>query len=144
MSASVMTADRMVVRQGFLLILITLLGGIAAPYMVNMRMGVGAAEQAVQSAVCDLLERELRIAVRIERQHARDQQLAAVGCCAVRRSGRTSTFASRLAEARPWASTAASFGPAASRSPWFRPERTAWSVGSASEAATRPFLVPEA
>lgn len=42
MSASVMTADRMVVRQGFLLILITLLGGIAAPYMVNMRMGVGA------------------------------------------------------------------------------------------------------
>lgn len=37
-----MIGDRVVVRQGFLLILITLLGGIAAPYMANMRMGVGA------------------------------------------------------------------------------------------------------
>ncbi len=35
-------ADRVVVRQGFLLILIALLGGIAAPYMLNTRMGLGA------------------------------------------------------------------------------------------------------
>lgn len=33
---------RIVIRQGFLLILLALLGGIAAPFMVNSRLGVGA------------------------------------------------------------------------------------------------------
>jgi hydroxylaminobenzene mutase len=35
-------ARRLIVRQGFLLVLLSLLGGIAAPYMFNARMGTGA------------------------------------------------------------------------------------------------------
>lgn len=35
-------ASRAAILQGFLLILLALLGGILAPYMVNARMGVGA------------------------------------------------------------------------------------------------------
>ena len=35
-------AHRVIVRQGFFLILLALLGGILAPFMVNPRMGVGA------------------------------------------------------------------------------------------------------
>jgi len=34
--------DRLIIRQGFLLILLALLGGVAAPFMINPRMGVGA------------------------------------------------------------------------------------------------------
>jgi hydroxylaminobenzene mutase len=34
--------DRLVIRQGFVLILLALLGGVLAPFMVNPRMGVGA------------------------------------------------------------------------------------------------------
>jgi hydroxylaminobenzene mutase len=34
--------DRLVLRQGFVLILLALLGGILAPFMVNPRLGVGA------------------------------------------------------------------------------------------------------
>lgn len=33
---------RMIIRQGFLLILLALLGGVVAPFMINSRMGVGA------------------------------------------------------------------------------------------------------
>ena len=34
--------DRSVIRHGFVLILLALLGGVLAPFMVNPRMGVGA------------------------------------------------------------------------------------------------------
>ena len=34
--------DRIVIRHGFVLILLALLGGVLAPFMVNPRMGVGA------------------------------------------------------------------------------------------------------
>ncbi len=34
--------DRLVIGQGFLLILLALLGGVLAPFMVNPRLGVGA------------------------------------------------------------------------------------------------------
>jgi hydroxylaminobenzene mutase len=34
--------DRLIIRHGFLLILLGLLGGAAAPFMINPRMGVGA------------------------------------------------------------------------------------------------------
>jgi hydroxylaminobenzene mutase len=34
--------DRLVIAQGFLLILLALLGGVLAPFMVNPRLGVGA------------------------------------------------------------------------------------------------------
>jgi (hydroxyamino)benzene mutase len=34
--------DRLVIRQGFVLILLALLGGVLAPFMVNPRLGVGA------------------------------------------------------------------------------------------------------
>lgn len=34
--------DRLAIRQGFFLILLSLLGGVVAPFMVNSRMGVGA------------------------------------------------------------------------------------------------------
>ena len=34
--------DRLIIRQGFVLILLALLGGALAPFMVNPRMGVGA------------------------------------------------------------------------------------------------------
>jgi hydroxylaminobenzene mutase len=34
--------DRLIIRHGFLLILLALLGGVAAPFMANPRMGVGA------------------------------------------------------------------------------------------------------
>jgi hydroxylaminobenzene mutase len=33
---------RLIIRQGFLLILLALLGGVLAPFMINPRMGVGA------------------------------------------------------------------------------------------------------
>jgi len=35
-------AHRVIIFQGFLLILLSLLGGVLAPFMVNPRMGVGA------------------------------------------------------------------------------------------------------
>jgi hydroxylaminobenzene mutase len=35
-------AHRVLVRQGFFLILLALLGGVLAPFMINPRMGVGA------------------------------------------------------------------------------------------------------
>jgi hydroxylaminobenzene mutase len=35
-------ADKLIIRQGFVLILLALLGGVLAPFMVNPRMGVGA------------------------------------------------------------------------------------------------------
>lgn len=35
-------AHRIIIRQGFLLILLALLGGMLVPFMVNPRMGVGA------------------------------------------------------------------------------------------------------
>ena len=34
--------DKLIVRQGFVLILLALLGGVLAPFMVNPRLGVGA------------------------------------------------------------------------------------------------------
>jgi hydroxylaminobenzene mutase len=34
--------DRLIIRQGFVLILLALLGGVLAPFMVNPRLGVGA------------------------------------------------------------------------------------------------------
>jgi hydroxylaminobenzene mutase len=34
--------DKLIIRQGFVLILLALLGGVLAPFMVNPRMGVGA------------------------------------------------------------------------------------------------------
>ena len=34
--------DRLVIRQGFVLILLALLGGVVAPFMANSRLGVGA------------------------------------------------------------------------------------------------------
>ena len=34
--------DRLVIRQGFVLVLLALFGGVLAPFMVNPRMGVGA------------------------------------------------------------------------------------------------------
>jgi hydroxylaminobenzene mutase len=37
-----MAMDRLIIRQGFVLILLALLGGVLAPFMVNARLGVGA------------------------------------------------------------------------------------------------------
>ena len=34
--------DKLIIRQGFVLILLALLGGVLAPFMVSPRMGVGA------------------------------------------------------------------------------------------------------
>jgi hydroxylaminobenzene mutase len=58
---------RVVIRQGFLLILLALLGGVLAPFMVNPRMGVGAHTLGVLGGLVLILIGLVRPLLNLER-----------------------------------------------------------------------------
>lgn len=60
--------DRLIIRQGFVLILLALLGGVVAPFMVNPRLGVGAHTLGVLGGLVLIAVGVTKPAMRLDRR----------------------------------------------------------------------------